>query len=329
MGFWNTPSLLWSHLWCRKRFQPLVFDKDPLPSPLSESWGIAQRLQPHDFQQKTRIREFLRTYFGTPPTSPILDIPEESLLGPLDVLFYVSDNQRHVIGCVRYHHVGQLESEPMYLVDCFCIHPQFRKRGLADYILTILHRFANEHGIPYALFLKEGSPLPIWSIPLYTGNYVYKRVGHYEPKGCLQCLTPEEAYRLLDTFCEVVPNHLVIRPSSVTNQIWRLYRASPHQLILACVQDSYQWLEEEDGQRRKMGWMTAWLESPAVTDDCRGCAITAIADSMEGKFDYVWTNKEWLGSSDIRDWKEDGAFHWYAYQWTTSLNIKRGYCIIH
>jgi len=304
-------------------------DKDP--PPLSHVWGIAQRLDPRDVQQKTRIRDFLRCHFGTPPISPVLDIPEDALLGPSDVLFYVVDDTRRVIGCVRYHHIGQLESEPMYVVDCFCIHPLFRKRGLADYLLTTLHCFANDHGIPYALFLKEGAPLPIWSIPLYTSSYVYKRVIHQEQQDNLQHLTPEEGCRLLDTFCEVVPDCFVIRPTPSPNQIWRLYRASPYQLILACVQDSYQWLVEADGQRKKMGWMTAWLKSPAMSDDSRARAITAITNSMEGQFDYVWANKEWIGSNAVRstEWREDGAFQWYAYQWNTSLSIKNGYCIIH
>lgn len=328
MGFWNTPPLLWRYLWPTQRFHPLVFDKDPLPS---QSWGIAQQLHAHDYQQKTRIRDFLRVHFGTPPTSPILDIPENHLVGPLDVLFYVSDNEHCVIGCVRYHHLGYVASEPMYLVDCFCIHPQFRKRGLADYLLTTLHRYANEHGIPYALFLKEGSSLPIWSIPLYTSSYIYKRVKHGGPHDALQSLTPEEAHRLLHTFCEIVPERFVIRPSCTTNQSWRLYRGTNHQLILACIQDCYQWLQEADGTRKKMGWMTAWLESPMVTDDCRERAITAMADSMANKFDYIWANREWIGSTPIEhlDWKEDGTFHWYAYQWTTSLSIKNGYCILH
>ncbi len=329
MGFWNTPTLLWGHLWCTKRFQSLVFDKDP---PSSSSWGVARQLHPQDWQQKTHLRAFLQTHFGTPPTSPILDIPEEHLLGPKDALFYVSDNKCNIIGCVRYHHLGQLESNDIYLVDCFCIHPQFRKRGLADHLLTTLHCYANKQGIPYALFLREGPPLPIWSIPLYTSHYVYKRVRQQERINNLHSLTPARAHRLLEAFSNVVPNSLIIRPSSSANQCWRFYRdSSSHQFILACVQDSYQWLEEANGQRKKMGWITAWLESSVVTDECRARVLTAMTDSMEGQFDYVWANKEWLGTTDISstDWKEDGTFHWYAYQWATTRNIKNGYCFIH
>jgi len=330
MGFWNTPPFVWGHLWCTTPFQPLIFDKDPIPPPVDGTWGIAQRMDPRDIEQKKQIRDFLRVFFGTPPTSPELDIPEEHLVGPLDVLFYVTDNTNQVTGCVRYHYLGQLTSNPMYLVDCFCIHPRYRKQGLADYLLTTLHRFANNHGIPYALFLKEGAPLPIWSIPLYTSSYVYKQVKHQIAGHNLQHLTPEEGHRLLDTFCNIVPNTFVIRPTTTYNQSWRLYRASRHQMILACVQDSFQWLREANGQRKKMGWFTAWLESPTMTDDCRAHAITEMADSMEGQLEYVWANKAWIGSSKVTtEWKEDGAFHWYAYQWNTNLHLKSGYCIVH
>jgi len=330
MGFWNIPPLIWGHLWCTKRFQPLMFEKDPIPHPVNGTWGAAQRLDPHDVEQKKQIRDFLRVFFGTPPISPELDIPEEHLVGPLDVLFYVSGTNKQIIGCIRYHPIGQLQSHPMYLVDCFCIHPQFRKQGLADYLLTTLHCFANKHGIPYALFLKEGAPLPVWSIPLYTGSYVYRQVRPQIPTHRLQHLTPEEGHCLLDTFCKIVPNTFVIRPTTTHNQSWRLYRESPHQMILACVQDSFQWLREANGQRKKMGWFTAWLESPSMTDDCRAHAITEMADSMEGQLEYVWANKAWIGSSNVAtEWKEDGSFHWYAYQWNTNLHLKSGYCIVH
>lgn len=301
-------------------------EKDAILSPFAHQ---AQQLHPQHHSQKTAIRNFLRCHFGTPPTTPVLDIPEDALLGPLDTLFYVANTEGHILGCVRYHHIGHLVSNPLYLVDCFCIHPQFRKQGLADYLLTTLHRFANQHGIPYALFLKEGPPLPIWSIPLFTGHYVYRRVQRRDHVPSVQHLTPEEAHRLVRVFHEINPDALVIQPSSTSNQTWRLYRISLHQCILACVQDTYQWWKEADGQQKKMGWITAWLESPMVTVDKRTEAIKAITDSTEGQFDYVWANRNWIGTATDTEWQEDGAFHWYAYQWTTALNIKRGYCIVH
>lgn len=286
-----------------------------------------RRLHPWEDTVKTKIRDFLATYFGTPPTSPLLDIPEDILLGPHDELFYVIDDGR-ILGCVRYHRMGYFHAQPMYLVDCFCIHPEFRKKGLADVLLTTLHRFANEHGIPYALFLREGPPLPIWSMPLYTGWYVYRHVECHPPHPCLQHLAPSEAHRLLKLWEDVNPDTLIVHPASTRNQHWRLYRrTSSYESVLACVQDTYQWKIEEDGQQRKMGWITAWLESPNVTEACRSQAIQAIAGSMQGQFDIIWANRDWTGGST--DWMEDGAFSWYAYQWATNQHLKRGYCLIH
>jgi hypothetical protein len=213
----------------------------------------------------------------------------------------------------------------MYLVDCFCIHPQWRKKGVADYLLTVLHCFANQHDIPYSLFLKEGPSLSIVLPPLYSGTYAYKCVKKTPIPLTIRTPTPTQAYRIMDVFRACQPDLLVVRTTTHVNQSWRWYREK-HHMILACVQDTYQWFME-DGVRKRMGWITAWLESPAIEDECRARISAAIADSFYGEFDYIWANAQWTGNG--REWIQDGAFHWYAYQWATVLSIKRSYCILH
>ena len=74
---------------------------------------------------------------------------------------------------------------------------------------------------------------------------------------------------------------------------------------------------------KKMGWITAWIESPNINYEE---ASTQICDSMYGIFDYIWGNKQWIGNS--KEWKTDGQFHWYLYQWNTSIHINNSYCIL-
>jgi hypothetical protein len=326
MVFWRQHSLLWRSFAPTRRFQPLVCEKEKLPSPTGQE---AKQIHRNDANAKTRICHFLRVHFGTPPTTPVLDIPEEYLLSKDDYLFYVEDDIGHLVGCIRYHHVGLFQTDnpqPIYVVDCFCIHPKWRKKGVGDYLLTVLHQFANKHDIPYALFLREGSPLSILTPPMYSGQYAYRDVTRpLHHISAVRSLTPHQAYRMVQLYREGNPDIVLIGKESYPNQSWKWYRYQGRN-ILACVQNTYQTFQK-NGKQQRIGWMTAWLESPNVTEEDRVQASLAITQSLHGQFDYIWTNVAWTGGD--KNWTLDGGFHWYPYQWTTSLHIKRCYCILH
>jgi hypothetical protein len=329
MVFWKTYpfSTVWKTIWNTQQFRDLQLDKDSIPSPTSKDAILLSR---RDRVMMSRLRLFLQQNFGDPPHTPVLDIPESALLPPGDLLFYVED-QNDIVGCIRYHFLGSLLTNsnrpPMYLVDCFCIHPTWRKKGVGDYLLTVLHRYANHQGIPHCLFLKEGWSLSILHPPLYSSRYVYKRVDEASPSpSCILSLTSQRVRCLLRVFQELNPDAFIVFPEHrANNQYWKVYRKGKT-WILACIQSAYQWFMEDDKLQR-IGWVTCWLESPGTEQTHRAEASEQIADSMKGIMEYVWMNEEWTGSSN--KWTMDGQFHWYAYQWTTSIHLKNGYCIIH
>lgn len=327
MVFWRTyPWLPWiQSFWSSSSFQSLVFSKDAFLSPTGTE---AILVSSDDKKQLTTIRTFLQKHFGTPPTTPILDIPEEILLGTKDYILIVQDDKKDIIGCIRYHWMGYLETETrpvMYVVDCFCIRSDWRKKGVGDYLLTTLHCFANEHHIPYCLFLKEGPSLSILSKPFYSGVYVYQRV---TPSSMLELshLSTKDAYKILDIFHELNPDICMIRKEEKDMHLvyWRLYRMD-QVIILVGVQSAYQWFKEE-GKKQRMGWVTVWMETPNTTDIIRQKVANQVCCSMDGIFDYLWMNQESTGYST--NWILDGAFHWYHYQWCSSLHIKKSYCLL-
>jgi hypothetical protein len=137
-------------------------------------------------------------------------------------------------------------------------------------------------------------------------------------------LTITQAYSLMDMFREFNRNLFIIRNNKSTNQVWKLYQKDTMK-ILVCFQNTYQRFEE-NGESKKIGWITGWFESSNVTDNFRKEASQELSDSMYNIFDYIWANLEWTGNST--EWKIDGCFNWYLYQWTTNVNIKRSYCIL-
>lgn len=315
MVFWKTHPLFqyWS-----ERFLPKLIEKDNLLSPTQQEYEYYDHTA--HISVKQEIRRYLRLYFGIPPHQPIFD--HEDLIGKRDELFILR-NENKIIGTIRYHYAGEFvtsEKEPIYLVDCFCIHPSWRKKGVGDYLLTQLHRHSNAAGRPYALFLKEGAPLSIWLPPLYTGTYVYRELHCVDKSPLITSLYRSQAYRMMDHYRVLQPNLFIIRNATSMNQIWKIYRKGIHSILFG-IQDSHQ----RKGHQ-KMGWVTAWIESPLVNDDIREEASRMLSNACYPQFDMIWMDQNWIGTSE--QWTVDGQFHWYAYQWTTNITIQRSYCIM-
>jgi len=320
MVFWTNYSFsILFNSFSTNHFKASTFVRERLPL----SNGISCTIfTPTNLVQYKRLQicSYLRTYFGNPPSTPVLDIPEQSILGPYDLIIVLEYNGL-IVGTIRYHYIGEYlpNKENIYCVDCFCIHPTWRKKGLGDFLLTELHHYANEHNIPYCMFLKEGQLLQTIHFPFYTGTYVYRQLSHrkHHPSFVYK-LSVEKAYRLMDQWTQIQPHLFIIRNRQSTNQEWLLYKRGIY-YVLACIQNTFQ---KKDNQQ--MGWITAWLESPYMVDSIRSEASEQI--SATSSFDYLWMNKEWVGDSKL--WKTDGLFHWYSYQWTTGLTIGKSYCIL-
>jgi hypothetical protein len=310
-------------------FKDITFKRADVKSPTGfEATIISRELKAPQGGLKA-LKEFLMKYFGKPPKTPILDIPEEALLGEKDYILVVKDNENQIVGCIRYHYIGIFvtgDNQEMYCEDCFCIHPLWRKRGIGDYLLTKLHIFVNNNNIPYSMFLKEGAKLGISHDPFYSGIYVFRKISNpiNNPTPQITPLNTIQAYSLMDKFREFNRSLFVIRNKNSTNQYWKLYKKATYK-VLVCFQDAYQRFEEE-GKMNKIGWITAWIESPNMTDIIREEASKMLSDSMYNTFDYIWGNLDWIGESP--DWKIDGQFNWYLYQWTSCVNIKKSYCIL-
>lgn len=307
MVFWESyPVLNTIYSLFTTRFKSLIFDKSRITNPVNTLHIITYP------SNVTRIRDYLKKYFGN-LSKPVLDIPEIVLLNEKDIIFVLEHNDS-IVGTIRYHYMGIYKNKQIntdiYCVDCFCIHPEWRKKGLADFLLSELHYYANKKGIPYCMFLKEGHILPIIHLPIYSSTYVYRKIKN-TGRNMIQ-LSTDTAYRLIDIFTEF--RELFIIKNKKLPQTWKLYKNGLSS-ILICIQNTYQLL-----QGKTMGWITAWIESPCVTDSIRKDA----SEQITADFDYIWMNQAWIG--DSTEWTIDGDFHWYSYQWSTSIN--RSYCIL-
>jgi len=270
------------------------------------------------------IKHFLETTFGNPPTTPTFS----PSLQPSDILLYVTDASNTIVGTVRYTYCAHMDNSPFHVIDCFCIAPSWRRHGVGTYLLTELHTLTMSMGLQYSLFLKEGPLLYQETEPIYSSTYVYMRNSNrntIHPN--VLSISHDTACRLIEIYTQLYPNTLtLVRNNTDTKQIhWRLWRDNNHRMILASFQDSFQIHPETQSA---IGWCSGWLESatePPPGD--RDSLITALMESVP--FDWIWADKAWIRNrSRNTQWHDDGAFHWYAYQWKTVHPINgRSYII--
>lgn len=284
MSFWN------SYRECPtdKRFQPI---KRGLLPPITICPLMATSAD------IPSITTFLTTYFGDahhPVLKPVLTPSSQELI------LYTRTPNKSIQATIRYKYAGTFEGQSIYLIDCFCA--KERKTGVASQLLAALH--VNTEQRPYALFLKEGRPIP-GQTALYSSYYLYRR---RKPtiESCLS-LNSEKAYALVNAYRRVHKDLCWLANVDNPNQHWRLWKRELF-WSLACFQDSFQ---EKDGER--IGWMTAFVGNTAD-------GVEALVDACP--FPWIWADQCWITESD--HWSLDGPFHWYTYRWTTSLRPTTG-----
>lgn len=341
--------MFWSHYPWWKHFLPSpsaftshAFQPPPLPfSPEEGQLRILSRPTRED-RLLEQVCRFLTEHFASQPR---LVFHPDTLLGEGDILLVVtsvlpSPPALPILGTIRYHPIGHLFSweQPIHLVDAFCLHPAYRGKGLGAYLLAELHHIAHRMGRPHALFLKEGPCLPVLPLPMYSGQYVYRRLSPVSESihsSSLLVITPSQAHKWITIYHQCQPRTLLLVNPKARSQHWRVYRRE-HQWILACFQETHQRFlpkgqerqEGYEGQERpqdRIGWCTVWLESPDVTTEERHKASLLLSDAVSSEFEWMWMNQEWTGGEP---WIRDGVFHWYTYQWTTNLSMRRGYALM-
>lgn len=326
--------MFWSE-WITEVLRGTPFERTALSS-LSASLEHRTR-ETITAEERTSVCDFLATYFGSPPRHPVFCLPESDLfLTSSDHLLFLRDpTTRGILGTLRYRWMGTVGMEgkgkDVSVVDCFCVAPAWRGKGIGELLLTELHRLATTvWRRPYALFLKEGSAERIPLFAAYTGSYVYRALPNPSaPSNSLRVLPVPLAHRLLRIHHQVYPERFLLFPGHTRNQWWFLYQSSAPKeraSILIGVQDSYQKKDES-----RMAWVTAWLSTSCTTSSENADAWSALVHSpvLTSRFGWIWADRQMIRDAPIDDrespWKSDGMFQWYTYQWNTPATFIHGY----
>ena len=292
------------------------------------------------------IQQFLFTYFGNPPNTPILDIPEQTLLADykacISTIFYITKkaDANKILATIRIKDIGRLllqadkTSDIIQVIDCFCVHPAYKKKGLGRTLLQFLHNYTNKNNKPHVLFLKEGPSLSIFIPKLISNYYAYYAAPQNSPY-ISTSFSPERiteleysvAYEYLKDYKSLNPNAFILVPdptASTSNIKWYLYREKSVQYI-ACFQNTYQ---KMPGNMCEIGMCTGFFQIRGDPQMFHRDAWRYFVDKSGYK--YIWTNAEWVkdfAGTLLKGWEYDGPFHYYSFQWFTKFATNGYYCL--
>lgn len=305
------------------------------PGPIPKD-VLSKIYQVKNWPEAKRVSIFLAEYFGNPPKTPILRIPPSELFqDEIDsrryTFYWQEDGQ--IVGTIRYRLwalktiSGSNTPIPIWLVDAFCVHPKFRGKKIGTWLLKYLHSWANQRGIPYAAFLKEGHPLTIPKLPFKTGIYAYLKIqeNYAKPIKNIKRISFQLAENWLKAYGSITSKRETLKPVDTLEHFsaWYLYRSDRVWLILRAENTNQfsigstvdtQW----NTKIHQLGWITHVYESPSwvtLQHSQKNNIITEASEQIakELNWESVWISSEWVEEGDI--WKIDGPYYFYSFQW--------------
>jgi len=155
------------------------------------------------------------------------------------------------------------------IVDWYCVHPLWRSKGLGSALLETLDLVTYRLGRKAHIFLKEGLPLPLPHIPIYSTWLKYRKAGSKEIKQMSE-----------DTGLVVYPYHEVERSTGIPlTRVEGLYSD----------QGLSDWEEALD-KVLPVCWV--FVSGDCNVDYKKGWK----SDSLISMYAFRWSPGKWLGS---------------------------------
>ena len=167
---------------------------------------------------------------------------------------------------------GCTMADPWGLVDWYCVHPLWREKGVGTEMLEALDLITYRIGRKAHIFLKEGLPLPLPHIPVYSTFLRCRRAG-----------SPEIKKMREGTGLGVMPYHANERETGlplVMVEGIRGYNPDPADIAL--------W---EDALDRDLPPCWVFITRADHVDEKRGWVL----DTMVSVYAFRWIPGKWLG----------------------------------
>jgi len=236
-------------------------------SKLKDVEGIAKLLNEwfEDPSSKTKAQltsEWVRsTYLDNHAIWIIAKDVKGTIRGCVSSFLIQSPYPNSLTGCGKPH--------PWGIVDWYCVHPLWRSKGVGSALLEVLDFVTYRIGRKAHVFLKEGIPLPLPHIPIYSTWLKCRKAGN-----------PNVKHMSEDTGLTVYPYQEVERATNVP-----MIRVEG----LHTTKDLDEW---ENALDKELPECWVFITNDFVTDNKRGWKT----DALISMYAFRWTPGKWLGS---------------------------------
>lgn len=277
------------------------------------------------------IEKLLREHFTIYPRCRISLSKERIhqgffLDGWIGVGVYTHD--KRLIGCCISKPLGSIKfsNESIQsggVIDYYCVHKDYRKQGVASFLLDEILVVTAQRGRLSHIFLKEGFPL--WSLPpLYHGQYIARKKGssssitqaaeYFHKSGIATHTTitsfTHAEYLPLTKFAANLPKQLS-GDSELFGFNYKGYN------VYLCMTDIYHRTVPEGFRIGELSWiLPQTIEVPISVQ--RLAVETCVENS---KFDIVLMDSK-IPHSPKKGWTKDSTYSWYIFNYTPGCFFK-------
>jgi hypothetical protein len=303
-------------------------------------------------ENSSKVATFLQENYhtgssATPETSPKCTITSEWITLQINqgtIYLLVYDNNKEIVGCISASQLGYIKpgqnNIKIRLIREFCISSNWRKKGLGSYLLLKIWDVLKEINEDSVLFLKEGASIPSAGIPLYNSSWIYKII-NIDQQLSSKCiiLDTSQTKEILESFSKNYDLSIYnsFPPELHTDTIILHFKGFRGE-ILCAMTDAKQQINGID-----IWYMTGWYVKGELLDSesCQAAEEFGkkIAAATAKKAVAVWLDEKVLpkkaaANSNIQkmlpipsniylkedsNWKKDGPFNWYSFQFTTGI----------
>lgn len=276
------------------------------------------------------IADFLRSFYktgGTQSAAPISSLTAEQIRAAVLAetrFILLRAPAGTLLGTISSQPIGHLRRGsivspfPVRYVTNFCVHPQQRRQGAASKLLQAMWADGRSIQEDAMIFLKEGAPLLKAGPAIYSSRWIYRRVADGEAAVAVAAGRVTEVAgtaAVATTVADADASIIVSVPNRPISSRVYIYKGT-RGIILAAFSDAHQ-IHSVDGA--PIYYMTGWVEKGQLLQTERLAAarqLSAIAAAKRS----VSNSWVWIDEAAIRGvqapWKQDGPFHYYAFNWT-------------
>ena len=166
---------MWSFLYTEPRDPSiLTLKKGP---PLKSPTGTLPTAAKHTIEQARELSQFLGSYYYEQKSPYSLVVSPREILKIMEEeqaqVFVVYNSKKQLLACVFQFYVGIHQGQKMGLISWLCVHPEWRKKGIAN---LLFHHIEFHTTAPKINWFRNDaffkSPLP----PIYSSTMMSRKI---------------------------------------------------------------------------------------------------------------------------------------------------------